>query len=34
MATNFRVKIGKIGLFTFIRHPGILKRTGISRFQF
>jgi len=26
MATNFRVKIGKIGLFTFIRSPGIPKQ--------
>jgi len=25
MATNFRVKIGKIGLFTFIRSTGIPK---------
>jgi len=26
MATNFKVKIGEIGLFTFIRYPGIQKR--------
>jgi len=25
MTTNFRVKIGKIGLFTFILSPGIPK---------
>ena len=34
MATNFRVKIGKIGLFTFIRGPGIPKRIAISPFGF
>jgi len=26
IANNYTVKIGKIGLFTFIRSPGILKR--------
>jgi len=26
MATNIRVKVGKIGLFTFIRSPGIPKQ--------
>jgi len=25
MVTNFKVKIGQIGLFTFIRSPGIPK---------
>jgi len=34
MASNFKVKIGKIGLITFIRHLGISKRSGISRFRF
>jgi len=34
MATNFRVKIGKIGLFTFICSPGILKRIAMSPFWF
>jgi len=34
MATNFTVKIGKIGLFTSIRSPGIPKRLGISPFWF
>jgi len=33
MATNFRVKIGKIGLFTFIRSAGISKRIAISPFR-
>jgi len=28
--THFRVKIGEIGPFTFIRRPGILKRIAIS----
>ena len=32
MVTNFRVKIGKIGLFTFIRSPGIPKRIALSPF--
>ena len=32
MATNFSVKIGEIGLFTFIRRPGIRKRIAISHF--
>jgi len=32
MATNFRVKIGKIGLLTFIFRPDIKKRSGISQF--
>jgi len=34
MATNFRVKMGEIGRFTFIRRLGILKRSGMSQFQF
>jgi len=34
MATNFMVKIGEIGLFTFIRCLGIPERSGISQFQF
>ena len=33
MATNFTVKIGKIGLFTFIRSDGIPKRIAISPFR-
>ena len=33
MATNFRVKIGKLDPLTFIRHLGILKRIGISQFR-
>jgi len=33
MATNFRVKIGEIGLLTFIRRPGIPKPIGISQFR-
>jgi len=32
MVTNFRVKIGKIGLFTFIRSHGIPKRIAILPF--
>ena len=32
MATTFRVKNGKIGLFTFIRSPDIPKRIAISLF--
>jgi len=32
MATNFRVKIGNIGLLTFIRRPGIRKRIAILHF--
>jgi len=32
MATNFNVKIGEIGLFTFIRRPGIQKRIAVSPF--
>jgi len=32
MATYFRVKIGKVGLFTFIRSPGIPKQIAISTF--
>jgi len=31
-ATNFSVKIGEIGLFTFIRRLGIRKRIAISHF--
>jgi len=34
MVTNFSVKIGEIGLFTFIHHPGILKRITVSYFWF
>jgi len=34
MATNFIVKIDKIGLVSFIRRSRILKRSGISQFQF
>jgi len=30
MATNFRVKIGEIGMFTIIRHPDTPKRIAIS----
>jgi len=30
MATNFRVKLGEIGRFTFIRRLVIQKRSGIS----
>jgi len=33
MSTNFSVKIEEIGLFTFIRRPGIRKRIAISHFQ-
>jgi len=34
MATNFRVKIGEIGLLIFIRRLDIPKRIGISQFRF
>jgi len=34
MATNFGVKIGKFGLFTFSRSHGISKRIVISPFWF
>jgi len=34
MVTNFSVKIGVIGLFSFIRGPGIRKRIAISHFWF
>jgi len=34
MATSFRVEIGKIGLFTFIRSPGIPERIAVSPFWF
>jgi len=30
MVTNISIKIGKIGLFTIIRSPGIPKRIAIS----
>jgi len=30
MATNFSVKIGEIGLLTFIRRPDIRKHTYIQ----
>jgi len=32
--TNFKVKIGEIGIFIFIRRRGIPKRSGISQFRF
>jgi len=31
MAANFRVKIGEIGLFAFIRRPDIRKRIAILK---
>jgi len=34
MATNFTVKIGEIGLFDFIRRPGIRKWMAMSHFWF
>jgi len=34
MATNFRVKIGEIGLLAFICRLGIPKLVGISQFWF
>jgi len=34
VATNFKVKIGEIGLLTFIRRLGIPKRSRISQFRF
>jgi len=34
MTTNFSVKIGKTGLFIFIRSPGIPTRIAISPFWF
>jgi len=34
MATNFRVKIGKIGSFNFLCRRGIPKWIGISQLQF
>jgi len=34
LVTNFRVKIGKIGLFAFIRSPDIPKRIAMSPFDF
>ena len=30
MATSFSIKIGHIGLFTFVRRPGIRKRIRYS----
>ena len=33
MATNFSVKIGEIGLFTFIRRSDIRKWIAISHFM-
>ena len=33
-ATSFPVKIGEIGIFTFIHGLGIPKRSGVSQFQF
>jgi len=33
MATNFRVKVDEIGLFTFICRLGIPKLSGISQFK-
>jgi len=32
MATNFKVKIGKIDRLTFIHRFGIHKRSGVSQF--
>jgi len=32
MATNFRVKIGEIGLLTFIVHISISRRSGVPQF--
>jgi len=32
VATNFSIKIGELGLFTFIRRPGIRKQIAISHF--
>jgi len=29
MATNFSIQIGEIGLFNFIRNPGIRKRIAV-----
>ena len=34
MATNYRVKMGKIGQLTFIRRIGIHKQSRISQFRF
>jgi len=34
MATYLRIKIGKIGLFIFIRKPGIPKWIAMSLFWF
>jgi len=34
MATNFMVKIGEIGLFTFIRRPWHSETIAISHFWF
>jgi len=34
MTTNFGVKIGEIGLFTFIRRPVIRKRIATSPLRF
>jgi len=34
MATNFKVKMGKIGRLTFIRCLGVFIRSGISQFRF
>jgi len=34
MATNYTIKIGKTGLLTFIRSPGIRKLIAISPFWF
>jgi len=34
MATNVGVKIAKIGIFTFIRSPGIPKRIAVLPFWF
>ena len=34
VATKFRVKVGEIGLFTFIRRLGISKQSGILQFGF
>jgi len=34
MATNFKVKIDKIGLLNFTRSSGVVKRIAISPFLF
>jgi len=34
MATNFRMKIGKIGLLIYVHHLDVPKRSGILQFRF